>query len=174
MSAQTKRRSHHHGTGKTSRKTPGRAPGDSSESSGRVDPPRQELSGRDDGPVARRRFNPLPWAVCLFLAFAHTAAAARVSTYGGGGDALVVLILPAIVTAALIPQARRRGWVRWVSVWVLSYIVMPEFAAPTVAVAETWILHRFWVVEFPDNHASRWLKNRIARWKKTPAEEPRS
>lgn len=153
---------HHRGTGKTKQKKPhpDTVPG---------------LEAADEEPhpsshPPKRRFNPLPWAVCLFLAFAHTAAAARVSTYGGGeGDTLAVLILPAVFTAICIPQARRHGWLRWASMLALSYIVLPEFAAATVAVAETWILHRFWVVEYPDNHASRWVKNRLANWK-TPKE----
>lgn len=109
-----------------------------------------------------------PWVICLFFAFAHTAAASRVSAYGGDGDTFAVLLIPPIITALALPAARRRGWHRWIVVLLIPFIVVGQFAAPALAIAETWVFHRFWVVENPNNLVATWFA------KKFPSSTPKT
>lgn len=96
------------------------------------------------------------WLGCIVVALIHTGFAVGISSSGGGETlTLVAVLIPAIVTAIAIPGARRRGWHRWVALVMLTYTTIPWYAASVLAIGETWVLHRFWAVDFPDNPVSR-------------------
>lgn len=92
-----------------------------------------------------------------FLAVAvHFTALRAVGAYMGGEPSTLfaVFILPAVITLWVLPPARRHGLIRWPVLWLLFYTSTVPVAV--LIVGETWILHRFFAVEFPGQH--RWAK----------------
>lgn len=90
----------------------------------------------------------LPWALAGVAATAHAFTIPVAAHYSG--DPIVTMLwvmVPAWVTIALLPVARRTGYHRWLAVLVLANIVDPFWSVPTLIVAHTWVLHQFWSVE---------------------------
>src|SRR5205085_2478206 len=59
---------------------------------------------------------------------------------------LAVYLLPSAVTAVCRRSAWRHWW-RFVVLFALNLVVEPGVALMAFFVAETWVLHRSWVVE---------------------------
>lgn len=57
----------------------------------------------------------------------------------------LLLAAPGILTMALTRSWRR--WYRWAAVLGLSFTTVPSILALVIIVAETWSLHRSWVIE---------------------------
>lgn len=93
-----------------------------------------------------------------FLAVAvHFTALRAVGAYMGGEPSTLfaVFILPAVITLWILPPARRHGLIRWPVLWLLFYTSTVPVAV--LIVGETWVLHRFFVREFPGQH--KWAKD---------------
>lgn len=92
-----------------------------------------------------------------FLATAlHFTALRAVGAYMGGEPSTLfaVFILPAVITLWVLPPARRHGLIRWPVLWILFYTSTIPFAV--LIVGQTWVLHRFFFVEFPGQH--KWAR----------------
>lgn len=112
----------------------------------------QQATKKDPSPsAAQRRRAALGLIGCTVAAFVHVLLVAF-ALYAFGGDTSVTLValgLAAAVTAVFVPYARKHGWHRWLALVGLALVTHPDLMLPTLMVAETWILHRFWVVEGP-------------------------
>jgi len=97
----------------------------------------------------------LGWLGCLVVAAVHIGFVIQVAQRGDEFTTLLTLLVPAIVTAVCIRPARRHGWHRWLALVMLAYMTIPAYAAIVMLVGETWAIHRFWCVDYPDNPASR-------------------
>ncbi|GAB2733660.1 hypothetical protein GCM10027273_10600 [Nocardioides pakistanensis] len=80
-----------------------------------------------------------------------TAYASMVAlmTWPGPIAWLLPLLVPAAVTLWRIPQTRRTGLHRWPTIWLIGMVTSIGWFFPTLVVAQIWVLHRFWTVEFP-------------------------
>lgn len=91
------------------------------------------------------------WLAAFTLALAHAVSLGAVAM--ALSDPMLTLawtMLPAWLTIALLPGARATGYHRWLVVLVLSVVVSnPVLGILTVTAGHTWILHRFWFVEYP-------------------------
>lgn len=93
-----------------------------------------------------------------FLAVAIHYAAIRAAVGYMGSDPstiLALVVLPAVITLWVLPPARRHGLHRWPVLWFL-YATSP-FPVVILVVGETWILHRFFAVDFPGQ--SKWARH---------------
>ena len=102
--------------------------------------------------------------LCFLAALVHQYFAMNVLMTSGGHTGLVVssILTGGVVTAMLVPGALTRGWSRWFMLVALAYVVRPEHLLFTLLVAETWVLHRFYVDEGPARRPS-WLPARTPR-----------
>lgn len=109
---------------------------------------RSSLSAPPGSPGSRGR-TWFAWLPCAVLAGVHAAAMIALASSGSfdGERFFVALILPAVVTAILLPEFRLSGWHRWAAVWGLTLTAAEGFTPVVLLFAETWVLHRFWVVE---------------------------
>lgn len=86
--------------------------------------------------------------MCAGLAWTHLFL---VSAIGAGTqvDWLVALslLIPAAITSAAFPIARRRWW-RWVVLAWLAMGAMPPGGPVIILVGETWLWYRCWFIEF--------------------------
>lgn len=57
----------------------------------------------------------------------------------------LLLAAPGIITMAITRSWKR--WYRWAAVLGLSFTTVPAVLAMVIVVAETWALHRSWVIE---------------------------
>lgn len=121
-------------------------------------PPRAQPGGRHRAvqPGQRRqstragRLSALNYLeLCGLAATIHVVLVMAVigATGGESSATLLALAVAPILTAVFVPHSRRHGWHRWLALLGLTLVVMPDLYLPVLLVADTWILHRFWVVE---------------------------
>lgn len=90
--------------------------------------------------------------VAFLVVAVHYAAIRATGTYLGADPStvLAVSVLPAVITLWILPPARKHGLLRWPVLWFLY--MTSAFPVVVLVVGETWILYRFFAVDFPGQH----------------------
>lgn len=100
-------------------------------------------------PETRRQFASRAGAfiACLAGAWAHVLLLLTVQFPPGTvvWGLPLLLAAPGIITMALTHSWKR--WYRWAAILGLSFTTVPSVLAMVIVVAETWALHRSWVLE---------------------------
>lgn len=80
------------------------------------------------------------------LTGAYTTAAVMAPVSVDSFALLTLLTVPALVTMVFVPEARSRGIYRWPVAWILGFTSM--YPLPVLILAQSWVLIRFWLVEY--------------------------
>lgn len=112
-------------------------------------PTRQPISQSAHQPARPR----MRWGVLSLIvvaSFAHAAIVAMTAfTTGSNLLTALALTVPAVLTAIALPRARRHGWHRWLTLWVVTFLVIPMTASLVLVTGQSWVLYRAWVLDFP-------------------------
>lgn len=87
------------------------------------------------------------WAACTAVAWIHVGIIMN-AVYPAGISLWAVplsLLAPGIITTVLLRSWRR--WYRWAAIGALAFSTFPDVLPAVLLVAETWALHRAWVIE---------------------------
>lgn len=87
------------------------------------------------------------WFVALAVALIHITAFAAATRFGTA-PALLVLVVPAVVTFWRVPTSRPKS-LRWLVVWVVANAAVSAVQLPMLLLGEAWALRQFWSVERP-------------------------
>ena len=108
-----------------------------------------------------QRVHPAPVILAGVAAIAHANLIHLAGNQWGDpswGTNLVTIALPVAAWAITTPDTL--GAHRWLTIWALSYMVQPQYAAITLIVGETWALYRLLVIDRPASlHRLRKLRS---------------